>query len=137
MSVQERLMYCYVTQRNKIWRLAYHSVQDWSCLHLPSCTSRLVVRRVFIVEGLDVGVVIFYPLYPQPTTCRMLVPSLVPPELTVRVRLVVAIHVVVHLLLLLNKGLVVSLLVKNLLIPLTIQPARMSSLHESMYVSPY
>ena len=59
----------------------------------------------------------------------MLVPSLVPPELTVRVWLVVVVHVVVHLLPFLNEGLVVPLLVKNLLVPLTIQPARMSSLH--------
>ena len=59
----------------------------------------------------------------------MLVPSLVPPELMVRVRIVVVIHVVVHLLPFLNEGLVVPLPVKNLLIPLTIQPTRMSSLH--------
>ena len=59
----------------------------------------------------------------------MLVPSLVPPELTVRVRLVVVVQVVVHLLPFLNVGLVVPLPVKNLLVPLTIQPARMSSLH--------
>ena len=130
-------MYCYVTKRNKISRLAYHSVQDRSCLHLPSCMSRLVVRRVFIVRGLDVGVVIFCPLYPQPPTCCMLVPSLVPPKLTVRVRLVVVIQVVVHLLPLLNVELVVLLLVKNLFVLLTIQPTRMSSLLESMYVSPY
>ena len=97
-------------------QLAYHSVQDRSCLHLPSCTSRLVVRRVFIVRGLDVGVVSFSP-------------SLVPPELTVRVRLVVVVQVVVHLLPFLNVGLVVPLPVKNLLVPLMIQPARMSSLH--------
>ena len=90
--------------------------------------SRLVVRRVFIVGGVDVGVVIFYPLYPQPATCRTLVPSLVSLELTVRVRLVV----VVHLLPLLNEGLVVPLPVKNLLVLLTIQPARMSSLLESI-----
>ena len=95
--------------------------------------SQLVVRRVFIIGGLDVGVVIFCPLYPQPATCRTLVPSLVPPELTVRVRLVV----VMHLLPLLNEGLVVLLPVKNLLVLLTIQPARMSSLLESMYMSPY
>ena len=130
-------MYCYVTQRNKIRRLAYHSVQDRSCLHLPSYTSGPVVHRVFIVGGLDVGVVIFYPLYPQPATCRTLVPSLVPPELTVRVRLIVVVHVVVHLLPLLNEGLVVLLPVKNLLVLLTIQPARMSSLLESMYMSKY
>ena len=55
----------------------------------------------------------------------------------VRVRLVVAIHVVVHLLPLLNEGLVVLLSVKNLLVLLTIQPTRMSSLLESMYMSPY
>ena len=55
----------------------------------------------------------------------------------VRVRLIVVIHVVVHLLPFLNVGLVVPLLVKNLLVPLTIQPARMSSLLESMYMSPY
>ena len=91
--------------------------------------SRLVVRHVFIVRGLDVGVVIFCPLYPQPTTCHTLVPSLVPPELMVRVRLVVVVQVVVHLLPFLNVGLVVPLPVKNLLVPLTIQPARMSSLH--------
>ena len=99
--------------------------------------SRLVIRRVFIVGGLDVGVVIFCPLYPQPATCRTLVPSLVPPELMVHVRLVVVVHVFVHLLSLLNEGLVVPLLVKNLLILLTIQPARMSSLLEFMYMSPY
>ena len=64
-------------------------------------------------------------------------PSLVPPELTVRVQLVVVVHVVVHLLPFLNEGLVVPLLVKKLLVPLTIQPARMSSLLESMYMSPY
>jgi hypothetical protein len=43
----------------------------------------------------------------------------------------------VHLLPFLNEGLVVPLPVKNLLLPLMIQPARMSSLLESMYVSPY
>ena len=118
-------------------QLAYHSVQDRSCLHLPSFTSRLVVRRVFIVGGLNVNVVSFSPLYPQPATCHTLVPSLVPPELTVRVRLIVVVHVVVHLLPFLNVGLVVPLPVKNLLVPLMIQPTRMSSLHESMYVSPY
>ena len=69
--------------------------------------------------------------------CRMLVPSLVPPELTIRVRLVVLVHVVVHLLPLLNVVLVVLLLVKNLSVLLMIQPARMSSLLESMYMSPY
>ena len=99
--------------------------------------SRLVVRRVFIIGGLDVGVVNFGPLYLQPATCRTLVPSLVLPELMVRVRLVVAVHVVVHLLPLLNEGLVVPLLVKNLSILLTIQPARMSLLLESMYMSLY
>ena len=99
--------------------------------------SRLVIRRVFIVGGLDVGVVIFCPLYPQPATCRTLVPSLVPPELTVRVWLIILVHVVVHLLPLLNVGLVVLLLVKNLLVLLTIQPARMSLLLKSMYMSPY
>ena len=67
----------------------------------------------------------------------MLVPSLVPPELTVHVWLVVAVHVVVHLLPLFNEGLVVPLLVKNLLVLLTIQPARMSSLLEFMYMPPY
>ena len=118
-------------------QLAYQSVQDRSCLHLPSCTSRLVIRRVFIVGGLDVDVVSFGPLYPQPATCRTLVPSLVPLELTVRVRLVVVVYVVVHLLPFLNEGLVVPLPVKILLVPLTIQPARMSSLLESMYMSPY
>ena len=121
----------------KIRQLAYHSVQDRSYLHLPSCTSRLVVRRVFIVGGLNVGVVSFSPLYPQPATCRTLVPSLVPPELTVRVRLVVVVHVVVHLLPLLNVELVVLLPVKKLSVLLTIQLARMSSLLESMYMSPY
>ena len=99
--------------------------------------SRLVVRRVIIVGGLDIGVVIFYPLYPQPTTCRTLVPTLVPPKLMVRVWLVVVVQVVVHLLPFLSVGLVVPLPVKNLLVPLTIQPTRMSSLHESTYVSPY
>ena len=99
--------------------------------------SRLVIRRVFIVGGLDVGVVSFCPLYPQPATCRTLVLSLVPLELTVRVRLIVLVHVVVHLLPLLNVILVVLLLVKNLSILLTIQPTRMSSLLESMYMSPY
>ena len=54
-----------------------------------------------------------------------------------RVRLVVVVHVVVHLLPLLNEGLVVLLLVKNLSVLLTIQPAHMSSLLESMYMSPY
>ena len=108
--------------------MAYHSVQDRSCLHLPSCTSRLVVRRVFIIGGLDVGVVSFSPLYPQPATCHTLVPSLVPPKLTVRVRLIVVVHVVVHLLPFLNIGLVVPLPVKNLLVPLTIQPARVTKL---------
>ena len=109
-------MYCYVTKRNKISRLAYHSVQDRSCLHLPSCTNRLAVRCVFIVGGLNVGVVIFCPLYPQPAMCRTLVPSLVQPELMVHVWLVV----VVHLLQLLNVELVVLLLVKNLSVLLTI-----------------
>ena len=118
-------------------QLTYHSVQDWSCLHLPFCTSRLVVRRVFIVGGLDVGVVIFCPLYPQPTMCRTLVPSLVPPKLMVRVRLVVLVHVVVHLLPLLNVELVELLPVKNLSILLMIQPTCISSLLESMYMSPY
>ena len=118
-------------------QLPYHSVQDRSCLHLPSCTSRLVVRRVFIVGGLDVGVVIFYPLYPQPTTCHTLVPSLVLPELMVRVWLIGLVHVVMYLLPLLNVGLVVLLLVKNLSVLLMIQLARMSSLLESMYMSPY
>ena len=75
---------------------------------LPSCMSRLVVRRVFIVGGLDVGVVIFCPLYPQPATCRTLVPSLVSPKLTVHVWLVVVVHIVVHLLPLLNVELVVQ-----------------------------
>ena len=69
--------------------------------------------------------------------CRMLVPSLVPPELMVRVRLIVLVHIVVHLLPLLNEGLVVLLLVKNLSVLLTIQPACMSSSLESMYMSPY
>ena len=66
----------------------------------------------------------------------MLVPSLVPLELTVRVWLVL-VHVVVHLLPLLNVELVVLLLVKNLSVFLMIQLARMSSLLESMYMSPY
>ena len=100
--------------------MTYHFIQDRSCLHLPSCMSRLVVRRVFIVGGLDVGVVIFYPLYPQPAMCRTLVPSLVPPELMVHVWLVVVIHVLVHLLPLLNVELVVLLLVKNLSVLLMI-----------------
>ena len=69
--------------------------------------------------------------------CRTLVPSLVPPELMVRVRLVVLVHVVVHLLPLLNVELVVLLPVKKLFVLLTIQPACMSLLLESMYVSPY
>ena len=69
--------------------------------------------------------------------CHMLVPSLVPPKLTVHVRLIVLVHVVVHLLPLLNVVLVVLLLVKNHSVLLTIQPARMSSLLESMYMSPY
>ena len=69
--------------------------------------------------------------------CRTLVPSLVPLELTVRVWLVVLIHVVMHLLPLLNVELVVLLPVKNLSVLLTIQPTRMSSLLESMYMSPY
>ena len=99
--------------------------------------SRLVIHRVFIVGGLDVSVVSFGPLYPQPAMCRMLVPSLVPPELTIHVWLIVAFHVIVHLLPLLNEGLVVPLLVKNLLVLLTIQPARMSSLLEFIYMSPY
>ena len=128
-KTSEHLMYCYVTKRNKISRLAYHSVQDQSCLHLPSCTSGPVVRRVLIVGGLDVGIVSFGPLQPQPAPCHMLVPSLVPPKLIVHVWLIVAIHVVVHLLRFLNVGLVVPLLVKNLLVPLTIQPACMSLLH--------
>ena len=64
-------------------------------------------------------------------------PSLVPLEVTVRVWLVVLVHVVVHLLPLLNVELVVLLPVKNLSILLTIQPARMSLLLESMYMSPY
>ena len=68
---------------------------------------------------------------------RTLVPSLVLPELMVRVRLVVAVHVGVHLLPLLNEGLVVPLPVKNLLVLLTIQPTRMPSLLEFMYMSPY
>ena len=67
----------------------------------------------------------------------MLVPSLVPPELTVRVRLIVVVHLVVHLLPMLNEGLVVPFPVKNLLVLLTIQPTRMSSLLEFMYMSPY
>ena len=50
----------------------------------------------------------------------MLVPILVPPELMVHVRLVVLIHVVMHLLPLLNVELVVLLLVKNLSVLLTI-----------------
>ena len=67
----------------------------------------------------------------------MLVPSLVPPLLMVRVRFIVVVHVLVHLLPLLNVELVVLLPVKNLSVLLTIQPARMSSLLESMYMSPY
>ena len=67
----------------------------------------------------------------------MLVPSLVPPELMVRVWLIVLVHVVVHLLLLLNVVLVVLLPVKNISVLLMIKPARMSSLLESMYMSPY
>ena len=55
--------------------------------------------------------------------CCTLVPSLVAPELTVRVRLVVLIHVVMQQLSLLNVVLVVLLPVKNLSILLTIQPA--------------
>jgi len=55
--------------------------------------------------------------------------GLVSPELTVFVRIIVVVHIVVHLLPFLNEGPVVSLSVKNLLVPLTIQPARMSSLH--------
>ena len=117
--------------------MTYHSIQDRSCLHLPSYTSRLVVRHVFIIEGLDVSVVMFCPLYPQPATCRTLVPSLVPPKLMVHVRLVVLVYVVVYLLPLLNVELAVLLLVKNLSILLMIQPAYMSSLLESMYISPY
>ena len=101
-------------------QLTYHSIQDWSCLDLPTCMSRLVIHRVFIVGGLNASVVIFCPLYPQPATCRTLVPSLVSPELTVRVWLVVLVHVVVHLLPLLNIVLVVLLLVKNLSILLMI-----------------
>ena len=69
--------------------------------------------------------------------CRTLVPSLVAPVLMVHVRLVVLVHVVVHLLPLLNVGLVVLFLVKNLYVLLTIQPARMLSLLESMYMSLY
>ena len=67
----------------------------------------------------------------------MLVPILVPPELMVHVRLVVLIHVVMHLLPLLNVVLVVFLPIKNLSVLLTIQPARTSSLLQSMYMSPY
>ena len=67
----------------------------------------------------------------------MLVSSLVLPELMVCVRLVVLVHVVVHLLPLLNVVLVVLLPVKNLSVLLTIQPARMPSLLQSMYMSPY
>ena len=55
----------------------------------------------------------------------------------VHVRLVVLVYVVVYLLPLLNVELAVLLLVKNLSILLTIQPTRMSSLLESMYISPY
>ena len=69
--------------------------------------------------------------------CRTLVPSLVPPELTVHVRLIVLVHVAIHRLPLLNVELVVLLPVKNLSVLLTIQPAHMSSLLESMYMSPY
>ena len=67
----------------------------------------------------------------------MLVPNLVSPELMVCVRLVVLVHVVVHLLPLVNVELLVLLLVKKLSVLLTIQPARMSLLLESMYMSPY
>ena len=52
----------------------------------------------------------------------------------VHVRLVVLVHVVVHLLPLLNVELVMLLPVKNLSILLMIQPARMSSLLEFMYM---
>ena len=67
----------------------------------------------------------------------MLVPSLVSPELTVHVQLIVLVHVVVQQLPLLDVVLVVLLLVKNLLVLLMIQPTRMSSLLESMYMSSY
>ena len=69
--------------------------------------------------------------------CRMLVPSLVVPELMVHVRLVILVHVVMQQLPLLNVVQVVLLPVKNISVLLTIQPARMSSLLESMYMSPY
>ena len=67
----------------------------------------------------------------------MLVPSLVASELMVHVRLIVLVHVLVQQLRLLNVVLVVLLPVKNLSVLLMIQPARMSSLLESMYMSPY
>jgi hypothetical protein len=43
-------MYSYGTQRKELRQMTYHSVQDWSCLHLPSYMSSVVVRRVFILR---------------------------------------------------------------------------------------
>ena len=67
----------------------------------------------------------------------MLVPSLVASELMVHVRLIVLVHVLVQQLRLLNVVLVVLLPVKNLSVLLMIQSARMSSLLQSMCMSPY
>jgi hypothetical protein len=92
----------YATELRKLRQLTYHSVQDWCCLHLRSYMSSLVVRRVFVIKGIDVGVVILCPLYPQPTMCRSLVPSLVVPILTVHVWLIILVHVGIQQLPLLN-----------------------------------
>ena len=65
--------------------------------------------------------------------CRTLVPSLVAPELTVRVWLIVLVHVIMQQLPLFNVVLVVLLPIKDLPILLTIQPARHVTV--SSYVS--
>jgi hypothetical protein len=38
--------------------MTYHFIQDRSCLHLATYTSRVVVRRVLILGRLNVRVVI-------------------------------------------------------------------------------
>jgi hypothetical protein len=56
------IIHCYANRYIKVEQMTYHSVQDRSCSHLATYTSRVVVRCVLNLGRLNVSVVIVCPL---------------------------------------------------------------------------
>jgi hypothetical protein len=56
------IIHCYANRYRKVEEITYHSVQDQSCFHLATYTSRVVVHRVLVLRRLNVSVVIVWPL---------------------------------------------------------------------------